>query len=87
MVDNIDFVKKDDKTWEAGFVSYGPGVVQVKRSDIAPLSIRANIPGMEPIVIYVIQTEDSIFRLEIPEGMEVTMISWSEVLEAKFFTE
>lgn len=78
---------ENEKTWESEFVSSGPAIVEIERTDGSPLSISANIPGMNPVILYVIHSQDAIFRLDVPSGIEVSIRSWSEVKSAKMFTE
>ena len=70
--------------------SDGHGIVQIARAEQGIVSVSANIPGMEAVPIAAFNNPykaDVIFQLEVPAGIEVTIKSATEVVEAKLFTE
>lgn len=65
-------------------------IVEIEREKQGTCSVRANIEGMAAVPIASFQNpyvKDVIFKLDIPAGIEVTIISASEVRNAKIFTE
>ena len=76
--------------YRAKFTSGGSAVCQIERSENTPVCVKANIPGMDPKVVSVINPRydaGAIFDIEVPAGLEVTIESGSEVSSAKLFTE
>ena len=60
-------------------------VIQVQLEGSARVSASANIPGMPPAVISVFENpygDSVIFSLELPEGLEVTLKTSSNVINA-----
>lgn len=61
------------------------GVIQVQLKGKAIVSASANIPGMPPAVVGVFENpygSSVIFSLDIPDGLEVTLKTQSEVVNA-----
>lgn len=85
---NLTFTKQDGE-WVAK-TSDGPGIVQLARAEQGTVSVSANISGMGAVPIASFKNpymSDVIFKLEVPSGIEVTIKSATEVVEAKMFTE
>lgn len=60
-------------------------VIQVQLDGIARVSASANIPGMPPSVVGIFENPYSksvIFSLDIPDGLEVTLKTSSNVIKA-----
>lgn len=86
---NITFSKVGD-IYEATFVSQGPCVIQLDRDKKSPVSVSANISGMQKVPIANFSNaymEDVIFELDLTVGLEVTIKSQTEVKSAKMLTE
>lgn len=84
----LSFNKQSDGTYAASFVSTGLATIQISRKTRGIVSVRANIPGMTPVPVIQLDSPystDVIFELDIAEGLEVTVISSSEVLDAKIY--
>lgn len=80
----LTFNKIGDR-YESKFTSTGSTIIQVDRPKYGFFSVWANIEGMEPIPITEIQiphTNNVIFNLEVPAGLEITLVSGSEVTSA-----
>lgn len=61
------------------------GVVQVQMKGESVISVSGNLAGMKPSVMQVLRNpySDSIcFELNVPDGVEVTLRTQSEVLKA-----
>lgn len=85
---NLTFTNQNGE-WVAK-TSDGPGIVQLARTEQGTVSVSANISGMEAVPIAAFNNpyvSDVIFKLEVPAGIEVTIKSSTEVVEAKMFTE
>lgn len=62
----------------------GAVVVQVAREDKAYFTVYGNLDGMEKVPMLDVRFEkDLIFKLDVPEGVTVTLESGSRVTEAK----
>ena len=85
-ITNLSFVEKKG-VWEALLTSPGPCVVQVDRKTGGSLSVSANVDGMREVAVRVLYNQNSIFKLEFPAGIKVTIRSWSEVDDARIFVE
>ncbi len=90
-ITNLTFTKDaDNGSYAAKFTSTGPVSVQIKRKDINPVIVSANIPGMSPCIIGTYHNNsnpDIVIGIDIPAGMEVTLRCGSQVLEAKMMTD
>ena len=89
-VNDFVFTRNALNRWEGKFNSSGSRVtVQVRRAverdKVVYLVVYANLHGMKPVAIYTVSNgmEDIIFDVDVAEGVEVTVESNSEVLDAK----
>lgn len=90
----LSFQKEEGKTaYYATFVSDGnPVTIQIKNKG-GMVTVFANIEGMKPVTLYPNVrgnngSSDSIFRVAgIVAGVEITIKSATEVLEAKMIKE
>lgn len=58
------------------------GVIQILQKERGIVSVRANLPGMPPSVVAVYQNpydRSVIFEIDIPDGLETTIKSGTEV--------
>lgn len=78
----MDLTKEGSK-YIYKFTPSGAQTVEVIRSDKGYFTAYAAIGGLDPISIFC-QTErkDLIFQVDVPEGVEVTLESETEVLNA-----
>lgn len=84
----LTFNKQPDGNYAASFVSTGLATIQISRKSIGTLSVRANIPGMNPVPVSLLDnpySTDIIFELDIANGLEVSVISSTEVTDAKIY--
>lgn len=89
METSLTFVKKHD-TWEAKYVSTGNSVIEIERVEPSPVIISANLEGMEPVIIGKYDNNYfpfAIFNIDVPQGIEITIITKTEVTNAKMLTE
>lgn len=92
--DILSFEKNENKNaYYATFVSDGnPVTIQIKNKG-GVVTVFANIEGMKPVILYPNVRDnndapDSIFRVAgIVAGVEITIRSATEVLEAKMIKE
>lgn len=85
----LNFVQ-DGAVWKTEFVSEGPCIVQMDRETNATIRVWANIEGMNKVPVKDFRNlldVNMIFELKIPAGLQVLIESWSEVTQAKAFTE
>lgn len=84
---DLSFSKNEGNKYVASFVSEGPVTIQVKRQEAGPLNIYANIDGMDAIYVGGYGPYNSsanlIFNVDVPAGVNVSVESFTEVLEAK----
>lgn len=83
------FSKVGDK-WVTTFTSMGESIVEMERKGQGLCSIRANIEGMKSVPVTSFKNpyeSNVIFNLDIPAGVEVTIESATEVINAKMITE
>jgi len=63
------------------------GIVQILFNGDAMVSVLANFPNMPPSVVHTIRNPYSnsiIFNIDMPDGVEVTLRTSSEVLKALY---
>lgn len=86
-VNDLTFTQNAINRWQAKFNSGGSNVtVQVLRDKESFLIVYANLPGMEKVAVYTPggnAPRNLLFSVDVPEGMEVTIESGSEVVKAK----
>lgn len=85
MVTTLNFEKVGD-TWMYKFVSEGAVVVEIERNSPSPVAITANLEGMDDVPVASFQNgyeANSIFEIDVPKGVEVTIKSTTEVTAAK----
>lgn len=78
-------------TWQTKFTSEGACVVEMERKEQGTVAVSINIQGMSPIPV---PTKDLanpydanvIFAIDIPQGLEITIKSATEVLTAQMQT-
>lgn len=81
----LTFEKVGD-IWAAKFVSDGPCVIEIEREKSSLIAVTANLDGMVEVPVTNFQngyTPHVIFEVDVPEGVEVTIKSSSEVKLAK----
>lgn len=85
MTITLNFEKIGDD-WVYKFISDGAVVVEIERSAPSPVAITANIEGMDDVPVASFQNgyeANAIFEIDIPKGVEVTIKSTTEVVNAK----
>ena len=88
MTTNLTFTKVNNE-WVSTFTSQGACVIELERDVQSPVSVSANIDGMRPIPIASFSNpyvDSVIFSLDIMQGIEVTIKSANEVINAKMQT-
>lgn len=88
-ITDLTFSKVGD-IYAATIVSQGPCVIQLDRDKNSPVSVSANISGMQQVPIANFNNaymEDVIFELDLAVGLEATIRSQTEVKSAKMLTE
>lgn len=90
-MESLVFVKDEqEEKWVSTLVAPDGGcVVQVDRGGDALLMVYANLEGMNPVSVFGVPAHgrtDVIFELNIPAGVNVTIVSWSEVVNAQMYT-
>lgn len=81
----LNFEKTGD-VWAAKFTSQGSCVIELERNTQGIVSISANLSGMVEVPVTDFKngyTPNVIFEVDVPEGVEVTVRSGSEVTQAK----
>lgn len=62
----------------------GETVVQIIREDKGVFTVYANLDGMAPVTIFTDSIhKDYIFRIDVPEGVTITIESTTHVISAK----
>lgn len=88
---DLSFSKNEENKYVASFASEGPVTIQVKRQEAGSLNIYANIDGMDAIYVggYGLYNGSAnlIFNVDVPAGVNVSVESFTEVLEAKVVKE
>lgn len=86
---NLTFTKQGDE-WATTLTATSGGIVEIERTTSGIVSVNGNIEGMESVPIASFQnpyTASVLFSLDVPDGIEVTIKSATEVTSAKMFTE
>lgn len=76
--------------WATKFTSPGSCVIEIERDKGGIVSISANLPGMKPVPIGSYNNPygpNALFNLNLPQGLEVTVKSNTEILSANMFVE
>lgn len=78
--------------WQAKFISEGACVVEMERSEQGTVAISANIQGMRPIPVPIVNLANpydssAMFIIDIPKGLEITIKSTSKVTKAMMQVE
>lgn len=84
----LTFDKVGD-SWVAAFVSQGACVIELERSTNGLVSVGANLSGMATVPVAQFSNPykaDTIFEVDVPEGVEVTIKSMTEVTNAKMLS-
>lgn len=86
MAEEITFNRLSNGTWARSFEVEGNTTIQLNREKAGVVSVRATIDGGEhevPIAQFENGfTPNVIFQLNVPKGIEVTIISQTEVISA-----
>lgn len=72
--------------WVYKFVSQGACVIELERDNASLVTVKANVEGMESVPVASFQNAyvtNAIFEIDLPEGIEVTVTSQTEVKSAK----
>lgn len=84
---DLVFTKNELGRYESTFVSSGEKVsIQMERKTEDCYSVLCNVEGMDPVPVYTsggTARKNVIFTVDVPTGMEVTVVSMSEVVQAK----
>lgn len=88
---DLVFARQDNGSYKAAFTSQGESVVQVQRKRVGELRVTAALEGMSPSTVFPFADsasgrENIVFRLDIPSGMSVEIVSGTEVVSAKMMT-
>ena len=89
METTLNFTKKGE-IWEASYISSGNTVIQLERGKPGEVKIFANLGGMKRVEVNRYENfynSVTIFNIDMPKGVEVTVTSATEVNEAKILTE
>lgn len=71
--------------WAAKFTSQGACVIEMERKSHGLVAITANLEGMAEVPVTNFQNpygKNVIFEVDVPEGVEITVKSESEVTKA-----
>lgn len=87
MAKELNFTENSRGYWEASFSSSGERIaIEVNRKNAGPLIVLGSIDGLKKIMLKDFgpkPNEDLIFEIDVPEEVTVTIISFTEVEDAK----
>lgn len=87
MATTLNFTQSIPNKWEASCTSSGNRMaVQINRSSKGPLLVYGNIDGLEKQILQDLGSDmekDVIFEIDVPDGIEITIVSFVEVTGAK----
>lgn len=87
MATSLNFTQNTPGQWEATCTSTGDRMaVHISRATKGPLNVYGSIDGLEKKFLQNIGSgmdKDVIFEIDVPADVEITIISFSEVTEAK----
>lgn len=90
-ITDLQFSKTSTGRWEASFVSSGAVTIQIKRVKYGSMNIYANLDGMERSLQrgsgHYNEGSNSLFMVDVPAGLTVTIESLIEVLSAKILSD
>jgi len=88
---NLTFSKSGSNGgYTARFVSDGPVILQLERTEQGIVSVKANLPGLPPVPVQTLRTiygANMVFAVDLPAGVEVTVVSATEVSNAKMIRQ
>lgn len=82
--------QKNGGVYVSSFISTGAAVIELERKENAPVSVLAGIDGMPDVPVRGVAnpyTANTIFEIDVPVNIRVTVKSGSEVINAKILTE
>lgn len=87
MAKELNFTKNDQGHWEASFAASGERMaIEVNRKSSGPLLVSGSIDDLKEILLRDFgpkANEDLMFEIDVPEDVTVTIVSFTEVEEAK----
>lgn len=87
MATNLEFTKTDG-VWTAEVVSPGSAIaVEVNRTECGPLLVKGSVEGLKEIPLHYFGPKtdrDLLFEVDVPEGVRIHLISYTEVTGAKY---
>jgi len=88
MINDLTF-NKSGIYYEASFTSGGPAVVEIERETAGPVEVQAYLADMPPVRVDFINTpfhNNEFFKVNIPAGVNVKILSATAVTSAKMLT-
>lgn len=83
MATTLNF-KQEGSKYVYDFVSEGAVTIQVERNEKKDFTVYAFIGDLTPVPLFTSSTfEDIIFQVDVPEGVNVRLVSWCEVVSAQ----
>ena len=83
MATKIEFIQ-DGTKWACEMKPSASFVAQVQMADKKDFTVYAFIEGMKPIAVFASNLYDNlIFKVDVPSGVTVRMVAYSEVLDAQ----
>lgn len=89
MISELNFTENAG-VWIANFISQGNTVIEIERTKPSTILILANLEGMKPVIVGSYPnnySNNAIFNIQVPKGIEVTIESPTEVIDAKLQIE
>lgn len=83
-MEQLTFTQKDG-AWVCSLTNASTGTVQIVQKQRGIVSVSANIPDMPPTPVGIYENpygNSVIFELSLPDGLDVTIKSATEVIEA-----
>lgn len=86
MATALTFTKNPHDKWEASLISTGDRLaVEVNRKATGSLIVYGHIGSLEPIILQDFgpsAAQDIMFEIDVPEGVEITIVSYPEIADA-----
>lgn len=87
MATSLNFTQNAQDHWEASFSASGDRIgVEVNRTTSGPLVVYGCIDGLNKTQIQEFgpdTSKDMLFEIDVPADIEITIVSFSEVVAAK----
>lgn len=83
MASNLNF-RQEGTRYIYEFTSSGPVTIEVERDEKKEFTVYGYVDDLSPVPLFSTSSfEDILFQVDVPEGVNVRLVSWCPVIAAK----